>query len=139
LTRVHGAWARPTGQTVSERKDREGGWPDVTFNNGSSVFTERWAGHSGVWGLAVQPDDKILAVGIIPYPGLAAVWRLGADGLLDASGFGSGGVATQVGQFWDVTLVHKPDGSDAFVEVGRAYPTKGGSTAGVWSLWRYFY
>jgi uncharacterized delta-60 repeat protein len=116
----------------------EGGWPDVTFNNGSGVFTQRWAQGSTIYGIAVQPDDKILAVGMIPYPGLAAVWRLGADGTLDTS-FGSGGLATQVGQFWDVTLVHKPGGPDAFVIVGRGYPATGGNAAGVWSLWRYFY
>jgi hypothetical protein len=117
----------------------ENGWPDATFNNGSGMFTQRWAEGSSVYGIAAQPDDKILAGGMIPYPGLAAVWRLGPGGLLDASGFGAGGLATRVGQFWDVTLVHKPSGPDAFVTVGRGYPAKGGNTAGVWSLWRYFY
>jgi uncharacterized delta-60 repeat protein len=116
----------------------EDGWPDGTFNNGSGVFTQRWAQGSTIYGIAVQPDDKILAVGAIPYPGLAAVWRLGAYGTLDTS-FGSGGLATQSGQFYDVTLVDKPGGPAAFVTVGRGYPGKGGSTGGVWSLWRYFY
>lgn len=88
-------------------------------------------------GIAVQPDDKILAVGGIDGSG-AAVWRLGTDGQPDLFGPGGGGVATTSGQFWDITLVHKPDGSDAFVIAGRSFPTAGGK-GGVWTLWRYFY
>jgi uncharacterized delta-60 repeat protein len=124
---------------VVARFERDG-QPDTSFN-GLGFWSERWQnGNAYTWSAAVQPDDSILVAGSVSANTAAAVWRFLPSGVLDSdpySGFGSDGWLTLTpGQFNAICLVHKTDGTNAFV-VGGRLPGKG--TKFYWSLWRYFY
>jgi uncharacterized delta-60 repeat protein len=101
---------------------------DGSFGSGGKVTTDVTPGQSdAAWGVAVQPDGGIVAVGETqndPSPEDFAVVRYAADGSLDGS-FASGGIATtdlSPGQINEAHAVAvQPDGQ--IVVAGRADTT----------------
>ncbi len=121
------------------------GAPDLYFGNGAGAgvgtFTTRWSDDVSVYDIAVQPDDQILVVGILPYLG-AAVWRMMPDGNgLDVSFGDRGWVNYGNAQFWGITFARNRDGANTFVVGGRRFVVKKSGFSGdnKWTLWRYFY
>ena len=101
---------------------------DGTFGAGGFVIIDFNGSGDGIWGLALQPDHKIVAVGqsrTAPSNGTSdnfAAARLLPNGSLDPA-FGSGGkVTTDFGTLSDVAFaaVVQPDGK--IVLSGRAVP-----------------
>src|SRR5262245_10342522 len=64
---------------------------DATFGDGGKVTTDPSPGDDVIFGLAIQPDGKILSAGTTSYEAFALV-RYESDGSLD-TGFGTNGVA----------------------------------------------
>ncbi len=101
---------------------------DGTFGTGGFVMIDFNGSGDGIWGLALQPDNKIVAVGqsrTAPSDGTSdnfAAARLLPDGNLDPM-FGSGGkVTTDFGALSDIafSVVLQLDGK--IVLSGRALP-----------------
>ncbi len=71
-----------------------GGIPTGTFSSGSPTGDQDWMGYGGSYfsGLAIQADDKIVAVGSINNEDFTVV-RYDADGALDTN-FGDDGILT---------------------------------------------
>jgi len=118
----------------------ENGSPDPNFGEGGTgmYVASSWNG-SGARAIAIQPDGGILAAGDRA-TFLAGVLRLSSDGVLD-NDFGAAGWATKgSASVRGITLVHKSDGTHAFVVGGSGIVTRGktGNT-NQWALWRYFY
>ncbi len=72
------------------------GTPDAAFGNGGKVNIDAGSEYEIIYGLAIQPDGKIIAVGVVTQPGSGnedfAIVRCNSDGSLDPS-FGSNGIA----------------------------------------------
>jgi uncharacterized delta-60 repeat protein len=91
--------------------------PDPSFGNGGGAITPLSAGYDSGYGLAIQPDGKIVVAGERQNGTTEGdydifVARYNPDGALDAS-FGSGGVAvTAIGGGWDLagSVLVQPDG-----------------------------
>ena len=112
----------------------EDGEADGDFNGGA-LFIERLANSVSVYGVAVDPDDRILVAGIYNSSSESggAVWRLASDGSVD-TGFGTAGMAGYPSaQFYDIALV---DGTNTYVTAGRILSK---NSTSYWTLWRYFY
>ncbi len=70
---------------------------DGTFGTGGTVVTQVGTGNSTIYGVAVGPDGKILALGQADWNGIIAVVRYDSQGNLDPT-FGTGGIAiTNIG------------------------------------------
>lgn len=99
------------------------GTPDATFGTNGKVVIDFDGSGDGVWGLALQPDGKIIGAGqsrLLGDDDNFAVARLNPDGSLDTT-FGTGGKVTtdlsgQTDIGYGVTL--QPDGK--IVVVGQA-------------------
>lgn len=112
----------------------ENGDADPDFNGGA-LFIQRLANSVSVYGVAVDPEDRILVAGMYnsSSDGGGAVWRLRSDGSVD-TGFGTAGmVSYPSSQFYDIALV---DGTSLYVTAGRTLSKRSTS---YWTLWRYFY
>jgi uncharacterized delta-60 repeat protein len=91
--------------------------PDPTFGSSGATITSISVGYDAGYGLAIQPDGKIVVAGERQNGTTEGdydiyVARYNADGTLDAS-FGSGGVAvTAIGGGWDLagSVLLQPDG-----------------------------
>jgi len=99
---------------------------DTTFGTGGDVTIDFAGSGDGVWGLAIQPDGKIIAAGrsrVLGDDDNFAVARLNTDGSLDPN-FGAGGKA--VADFANDTdvgfaVVLQADGK--IIVSGRAKPS----------------
>jgi uncharacterized delta-60 repeat protein len=93
-----GGWGGASGITIGFALARYNtdGTLDQTFGTHGKVVTSFGGFQDEIWGLAVQPDGKIVASGRAGFPGagfLFAVARYNSDGSLDTS-FGTGGKFT---------------------------------------------
>ena len=82
---------------------------DITFSGDGKVMTNLTPGRDNAWGVAIQPDGKIVAVGIAsPLHGEFSVIRYNTDGSLDTTFSDDGKVITSVDDVtdwaWDVAL-----------------------------------
>jgi uncharacterized delta-60 repeat protein len=93
---------------------------DPSFGSGGKVTTVFGPGSNGGFGVAIQADGKIVAVGRSGSGGFA-VARYNADGSLDAS-FGSGGKVTTVFGVFDVAFAVAIQGDGKIVAVGATAP-----------------
>jgi len=86
---------------------------DTSFGTGGLVRTNITSVADAAYGVAIQPDGKIVAVGTAGYPNSTfAVVRYKRDGTLDPT-FGTGGVVrTDIGPYQDVAygVALQPDG-----------------------------
>ncbi len=89
------AASQVSGATWAVSRSNADGTLDTSFGTNGTVVTT-FAGSSGgeANGLAIQPDGKIVVVGIVNQPGTFDAWgiaRYNTDGTLDTT-FGSGGL-----------------------------------------------
>jgi uncharacterized delta-60 repeat protein len=101
---------------------------DSTFSGDGKVFTNLVSGWDHAWGLAIQPDGKIVAAGASQVGGGAfSVIRYNANGSLDATFSGDGKLTTNFTNgddwVWDVAL--QVDGKIVVSGVaGSSWPNK---------------
>ena len=102
---------------------------DTSFGSGGKVITDFASNQDGAWGMTLQPDGKIVAVGYAyksdgTYD--IAVARYHASGALDTTFNKTGKVLTDLGarraarDEWANDVVIQPDGK--VVVVGNSYP-----------------
>jgi uncharacterized delta-60 repeat protein len=106
-----------SGATWAVSRSNANGTLDSSFGNNGTVVTT-FAGSSGgeANGLAIQPDGKIVVVGIVNQPGTFDDWgiaRYNTDGTLDTS-FGSGGLllmkfSGEAGWLYDAAILSNGD------------------------------
>jgi uncharacterized delta-60 repeat protein len=86
---------RPRVEALEERTLLNNGTPDTSFGNGGMVTTDFAGGENQAFGLAVQPDGKLVAAGYaeVGAGDDIALARYNPDGSPDG-GFGSGGQVT---------------------------------------------
>ena len=112
---------------------------DTSFNGTGKVITPIGSANDEAYGLALQPDGKIVVAGR-SFNGLNedfALTRYNPNGSLDSSFNGTGKVTTAIGAGEDVAaaLALQPDGK--LVAVGRSYTTTGGYSQDLFALVRY--
>ncbi len=106
---------------------------DTTFSGDGKVTTNFTRRQDSAWGLAIQPDGKIVAAGDAGLRGRDsrfAVARYNADGTLDSTFGGDGKVTTQFTRADDPVagVALQPDGK-IVVSGGAAWGTRGGNFA----------
>lgn len=93
------------------------GMPDPSFGSGGKIITPISIGYDAGYGLAIQPDGKILVSGEAENGNSGSDYnivlaRYNTDGSLDA-GFGNGGIIVRaIGNGWDLSgsVLVQPDG-----------------------------
>jgi uncharacterized delta-60 repeat protein len=135
---VAGRAAEHLGDFALIRLERDGQL-DPTFGDGGRVLTDFFGAHEGIHAITLQPDGKIIAVGVSNVQGSGddfAVARYLPDGSLDTTFGDQGKVTTTLGPDADTAyaVVLQPDGK---IVVGGD-SSRGSNTTGLdFALVRY--
>ena len=81
------------------------GTPDTTFGGGGLVMTDFGSSAEAANGLVLQPDGKIVVVGVAGFPRGVSVARYNVDGSPDTSFSGDGRASAEIGEGVEPTAV----------------------------------